>query len=50
MYTVDRILNGERMRLGTFGDIQEASRVIDADAQVNGPDVVYYVEREGKKE
>ena len=46
MYTVDRMKNGERIRLGEYTDIQQASKVIDADAQISGPDVAYYVERE----
>lgn len=47
MYIVDRIKDGERVRLGAFADIVKASNEIDKDAQLNGPEVVYHVERVG---
>ena len=48
MYRVEKLVDGARVRLGVFETIDIASQAIDADTQVNGPDVVYYVEREGK--
>lgn len=47
MYIVDKMTNGERVRLGEFADIQQASNAIDSDVRINGSDIVYYVERVG---
>ena len=48
-YYVDRVKNGIRERLCGPVDMKEASRIIDADAQINGPDCAYYVDWEGDK-
>ena len=47
MFIVEKVIDGERVRLGKFEDIQQASNAIDGDARVNGADIVYYVERVG---
>ena len=47
MYIVDKMVNGERVRLGEFADIQKASNAIDGDARIHRADIVYYVERVG---
>lgn len=50
MYIVDRVTKENRYRIGKYADIQDASRAVEADAQLHGPDCVYYVEREGENE
>jgi hypothetical protein len=48
-YYVDRVKNGIRERLCGPVDMKEASRIIDADAQINGPDCAYYADWEGDR-
>lgn len=46
MYRVEKLVNGERVRIGMYKDIESASIAIDLDMKQNGADIVYYVERE----
>ncbi len=48
-YYVDRVKDGVRERLCGPVDMKEASRIIDADAQINGPDCAYYADWEGDR-
>lgn len=46
MYKVEKLVNGERVNMGSYPDIEIASIAIDNDTKINGADIVYYVERE----
>lgn len=49
MYIVDRVTKEGRCRIGDYADIREASKAVEADAQLHGADCVYYVEKEGER-
>lgn len=50
MYKVEKMVDGQRVEIGKYCDIDLASRAIDLDMRINGADIVYYVEREGSYE
>lgn len=45
MYRVEKMINGERVTMGLYRDIELATAAIDLDMRIHGADIVYYVER-----
>ena len=50
MYTVERRIGNQRIRLARCTDFAEAARIIDADAQLQEEGCVYEVTKEDEHE
>ena len=50
MYTVERRIGNQRIRLARCADFTEAARIIDADAQLQEEGCVYEVTKEEEHE